>query len=331
MRIEPKKILCAIDFSDFTDTILSYGKSLALEFESTLCLCHIVQKTIMVSSHMPPYLDYAGIENERIRHTREELEKIANSIDVNCDILVSAGHPADEIEEMATQNNVDMVIAATHGGSGVKRFLIGSVTNRLVKTLTCPLLVLHSKKKHIASENDQGIKLERILVGCDFSRDSQLAFDYALSLAQEFQTQLFLAHVMRPTEQIELPASDYIKLQEGDTIGWTYSEYIDLQKRTYNEDWPKKTAVANRLEKQLSNMVPAESRNWCTPVTILLEGQPYKELIDYAESERVDMIVLGIRGHGLLEQFLVGSTTDRVISRASCPVLAVRHAEKKTS
>lgn len=329
MRIEPKKIMCAIDFSEFTDTILSYGKSLALEFGSTLCLCHIVQKIIMVSSHMPPYIDYAGIEDERIRHTREKLEKMATAIKMDCDILISAGHPADEIEAMARQNNVDMIIAATHGGSGVKRFLIGSVTNRLLKTLSCPLLVLHSQNNHLIFENKKSIKFKRILVGCDFSRDSQLAFDYALSLAQEFQTQLFLAHVIRPTEQIELPGADYIKLQEGDTM-WTYSEYIDLQKKT-SDEWHNKSTLANRLETQLSNMVPEESRNWCSPVTILLEGQPYKELIDYAETKKVDMIVLGIRGHGFLEQFLVGSTTDRVISRASCPVLAVRHIDPKPS
>jgi nucleotide-binding universal stress UspA family protein len=49
-------------------------------------------------------------------------------------------------------------------------------------------------------------------------------------------------------------------------------------------------------------------------------------LLNYAEQKNVDMIVLGVRGHSLLEQFLIGSTTDRVISRASCPVLTVRQS-----
>ncbi|NOX33230.1 MAG: universal stress protein [Deltaproteobacteria bacterium] len=325
MRIEPKKIMCAIDFSDFTNIILSYGKALAKEFESKLCLCHVVQGALMVSSHMPPYLDYAGIESERSQCAQDKLEKIAKEFDIDCEILISAGNPADEIEQLARDNNVDMIIAATHGGSGVKRFLIGSVTNRLVKILTCPLLVLHAKENHLVSPVEDKIKLKRILVGCDFSRDSKLAFDYALSLAQEFQTQLYLAHVIRPTEQIELTASDYIKLQEGDYIGWSRSEYLDLQKKTTGGELQKKSTLRNRLETQLLNMVPEDSRNWCTPVTILLEGQAYKELIDYAGKKEVDMIVLGVRGHSLLEQFLVGSTTDRVISQASCPVLAVRH------
>jgi len=324
MRIQPKKIMCAIDFSDFTNTILTYGKALSSEFDARLCLCHIVARTVMISSHIPSYVDYTDIENERVAHVRDKLEKLAKTFKLDCDIIVCVGHPADEIEHAASQNNIDMVIAATHGGSGIKRFLIGSVTNRLVKILSCPLLVLHTQEPSLLTEQD-GIKLNRILVGCDFSQDSQLAFDYALSFAQEFQTQIYLAHVIKPTERIGLPTSDYVKLQEGDYIGWTPSEYIDLQKKSTDSELQKKSALLNRLERQLINMVPKESQHWCTPVTILLEGQPYKELLDYAEKKEVDMIVLGVRGHGLLEQFLVGSTTDRVISRASCPILAVRH------
>lgn len=325
MRIQPKKIMCAIDFSEFTDSVMTYGKALAAEFDARLCLCHIVARTVMVSSHIPSYVDYAEIETERITHVQDKLEKLAQTYHLDCDILVSAGHPADEIEQTAVENNVDMVIAATHGGSGIKRFLIGSVTNRLVKILSCPLMVLHTQEPALIADAEKGIKLNRILVGCDFSQDSQLAFDYALSFAQEFQTQLYLAHVLRPTEKIELSTSDYVKLQEGDYIGWTPSQYIDLQKNSTDEERQQKSTLLNRLKRQLFNMVPKESRQWCTPITALLEGKPYQELLDYAEKKEVDMIVLGIRGHGLLEQFLVGSTTDRVISRATCPILAVRH------
>ena len=324
MRIEPKKIMCAIDFSDFTNIILSYGKSLASEFDSTLCLCHIVSGTLMVSSHGQPYIAYTDIVSDRIQHAQNKLEEIAEELDIECEIIVSSGHAADEIHETACKNDVDLIIAATHGGSGVKRFLIGSVTDRLVKILTCPLLVLHARENHLASSVTKSIKLKRILVGCDFSPDSKLAFNYALSLAQEFQTQLYLAHVIRPVERTELTASDYIKIQGGDYTNWGRAEYLNLQEKAANGYLKGKSNLISRFEKQLFNMVPEESRNWCTPVTILLEGQPYKELITYAEQKEVDMIVLGVHGHSLLEQFLVGSTTNRVISQASCSVLVVR-------
>lgn len=325
MRIETKKIMCAIDFSDFSNIVIAYGKALASEFGSTLCLCHILSGTLMISSLGHSYIDYTDIETGRVQSAKDKLEKMAEELDIECEIIVSSGHAADEINRIVSENNIDLVIAATHGGSGIKRFLLGSVTDRLVKVLQCPLLVLFAREKHSVSKVEKNIQLKKILVGCDFSPDSKLAFDHALSLAQEFQTQLYLAHVIRPTEQIELSASDYIKIQgDGDYTNWTRPEYLELQKKAADEDLKNKKTLFSRLEKQLLDMVPEDSRNWCTPITILLEGQPYKELIDYAVQKEVDMIVIGVHGHSLLERFIVGSTTDRVISRASCPVLVVR-------
>ncbi|OGR38320.1 MAG: universal stress protein UspA, partial [Desulfobacula sp. RIFOXYB2_FULL_45_6] len=235
----------------------------------------------------------------------------------------AVGHPADQIELMARQNKIDMVIAATNGGSGVIRFLTGSVTNKLTKILSCPLLVLHAKDNGIP-RIEQSIKLNRILVGCDFSPDSGLAFDYALSLAQEFQTQLYLAHVVGPMEPVDLMLSNPVILHGSRFSGWTGPDDKDPGEKSTDETIQKRDEWFRQIDTRLSEMIPEDCRNWCTPVTVVLEGRPYQELIDYGEKINADMIVLGIRGHSLLEKFLVGSTTDRVISGASCPVLAVR-------
>jgi len=77
------------------------------------------------------------------------------------------------------------------------------------------------------------------------------------------------------------------------------------------------------LTRKLKEMVPVEARYWCTPQTGLQEGQPYEEIVTYAESKDIDMIVLGVRGHGLVKTLLLGSTTDRVVRRSPCPVLSV--------
>lgn len=320
MRIEPKNIMCAIDFSDFSHLILSYGTALASEFGTRLCLCHIVSDMVIMSSHGQAFIASDKVTRERRLNARNFLEDLVKEHGIDAEIIVSSGHPADRITQIVQEKNIDLVIAATHGGSGVKRFLIGSVTDRLVKTLACPFLVLHARKGHSVFQPDFNIPLKRILVGCDFSSGSGMAFDYALSLAQEFQAELHLVHVVKPEKHIELTSSDYLKIQEGDCLDWNMSDYLHLkEKSAYEED-----KVRNGLELKLSNMVPEESRNWCTPVTTLLKGRAYKELINYAEQKHIDMIVLGVHGHSLLEKFLVGSTTDRVISQADCPVLAVR-------
>jgi nucleotide-binding universal stress UspA family protein len=315
--------MCAIDFSDFTHMIVSHGKSLAKEFHAKLYLCHIIP-TLMVSGPMSSLIDYTGIENEHINHARERLEKIIKEFDIQCDIMISVGNPADEIDQIVRENKIEVVIAATNGGSGVIRFLTGSVTNKLIKILPCPLLVLHAKEDGSISRMEKGISLNRILVGCDFSLDSKLAFDWALSLAQEFQARLYLAHVAGLTKPVEFMMSDPVILHDSQFPGWTGPGYSEPGGESTEEATQKRNQRSKQIETRLLEMVPEDSRNWCTPNTVVLSGQPYQELIDYAATIDADMIVLGVRGHSLLEQFLVGSTTDRVISRASCSVLAVR-------
>ncbi|RLB93941.1 MAG: universal stress protein [Deltaproteobacteria bacterium] len=324
MRIQPKKIMCAVDFSDFSHLILSYGRALAAEFHARLYVCHVLNDMVMLSSHGQAYLVSEKVAKERLDATKILLENLVKEQGMEAEIILSQGHEADELTRIVQEKNIDLVIAATHGGSGIKRFLIGSVTDRLVKTLTCPLLVLHAQEDHPAFPNVFRVPLERILVGCDFSPESDLALKYGLSLAQEFQAELHLVHVIKPEKHIELTTTDYMKIQEGDYLGWTRSEFLTLQQKATDEEWARRGRLLSRIERQLSHMIPEESRDWCTPVINLLEGKAYSELIHYADTKKVDMMVLGIHGQSLLEQFLVGSTTDRVISRSNCPVLAVR-------
>lgn len=324
MRIEPKKIMCALDFSDFSHFILSYGSTLAQEFGAKLYVCNIVSDMVMLSSHGQAYIASDAIAGERLENAENLLKNLAEEHGIEAEIIVSPGHPADEITQIAREKHIDLVIAATHGGSGIKRFLIGSVTDRLVKTIGCPLLVLRAQKDQISFQDNFSVSLKRILVGCDFSPGSELAFTHALSLAQEFQGELHLAHVIKPEKHIEMTTANYMKIQGGDYMGWNRSDFLDLQKNAAEEEWERRKSLSTRFEKQLSQMVPEESRNWCDPKVTLLEGEPYMELIKYAEQKKIDMIVLGIHGRSFLEKFLVGSTTDRVISRGSCPVLVVR-------
>ena len=244
------------------------------------------------------------------------------------EIIVSKGNPVDEIRKLAVKEKIDLVITATYGKSGIERMMIGSVTEKLLKTLHCPLLVIRSQSHDFTPQDDYEIKLKKILVGCDFSPDSKLAFDYGLNLAQEFNSELYLAHVIKPTEYIELKPSDYINVIPGDYLIWGTSDYFEIQKKVTEENRERINALRSRLETQLHFMVPEECKVWCTPHTTLLKGEPYKELIKYAKEQEVDMIVLGIRGHTLLEKLMVGSTTDRILRAAPCPVLAVRSMEE---
>ena len=150
------------------------------------------------------YIPSQKVTQERRETTKTLLTNLVKEQKMDAQIIIAQGHPADEITRIVQEESIDIVIAATHGGSGIKRFLIGSVTDRLVKTLTCPLLVLHAQKGHPSFPDVFRVPLNRILVGCDFSKESDLAVEYGLSLAQEFQAELHLVHVIKPHKHIEL-------------------------------------------------------------------------------------------------------------------------------
>jgi len=101
-------------------------------------------------------------------------------------------------------------------------------------------------------------------------------------------------------------------------------DYGDIGRITKRRGMTSERDLQQVLESKIAALVPDDARNWCTPVTVILEGKPYAELITYASDHGMDMVVLGVRGRSLMETLLLGSNTDRVIRQACCPTLAVR-------
>jgi nucleotide-binding universal stress UspA family protein len=298
MRVQMKNILCATDFSNFSNLTIPYGVALAREFNAKLYICHVIDFS-SIAIYGEFQLNPVDQQNRIKKQAAEQLDQLIGEQPVKWEPLITAGHIADEVSRLVEEKEIDLVIAATRGRSGLKRLILGSVTERLMRVLSCPLLVVHSPEHEFVNPINQKIRLKKILVGCDFSPDSDLAFQHALSLAQEFEASLHLAHVIEP------------------------SVYKDLSKPDNTLGEEIQQGLHDRLTKKLIAMVPEEARNWCTPATCILEGQPYEELGRYAKAEDMDMIVLGVRGHGLVKTLFLGSTTDRVIRQAPCPVLSV--------
>jgi nucleotide-binding universal stress UspA family protein len=300
MKVQLKSIICATDLSDISNPAVYYGIHLAREFSAKFFLCHVIHIPVGVI-YGEAISDPLAQEQRLIDYAHERLSRLIGEQPVDWEPLVTTGHVADEITRMATEKKVDLAICSTHGRSGLKRLVLGSVTERLMHTLPCPLLVVHALEHGLHPSADQKVRLQRILVACDFSPDSDLAFEYGLSLAQEFQSEMHLAHVIEPPV------------------------YKDLLKPAKEERTERsQPALREQLNQKLMDMVPEDARHWCTPITVLMAGQPHEELTKYAVVHDIDLIVLGVRGHGLIESLFVGSTTDRVIRQAPCPVLSVR-------
>src|SRR5215831_4060294 len=83
------------------------------------------------------------------------------------------------------------------------------------------------------------------------------------------------------------------------------------------------------VEKQLADLVPPEARNWCDVVTCVETGTPYRIILRTLEDERVDLLVMNIHGKGMLDRALLGSTAERVVRAASCPVMLIPPMKRK--
>ena len=297
MRKDIRTIFCATDFSKLAEQVVAYGITLAREFNAKLLVCHIVDFPTVTMygeavagpiEHQNRFMDYA----------KEEISRLIGDAPVDSQAIVTLGNTTEEITRLVAEFHADLVITATHGRSGLKRFFLGSVTERLTRTLHCPLLVLPGSEE-AKIMGPQKFPFKRILVGCDFSSDSDLAFKTSLSMAQEFQSELHMVHVVEP------------------------SGYKELFKMPAEQGEKFKQDLYEMIKDRLKAMVPEEALHWLSLHTHLLVGKPYAELIRYAEINDVDLIALGIRGQGMVEELLVGSTTDRVIRNAPCPVLSI--------
>jgi nucleotide-binding universal stress UspA family protein len=299
MRIQPKRIICTTDFSDLSQMAVSYGIALAQEFKATLYLCHVIDLAFAFM-YGEAFLDLEALKTQVRMNTEDEFRKVMEGRNVDWELLMPVGKPADEVLREAKENTVDLVVAATHGRSGLKRFILGSVAEGLMRTLPCPLLAVRGLGKDMETRHGGEFSLGRILVGSDFSADSNLALQYALSFAQEFQSELHLVHVIEPPV------------------------YQDLFEEAVSTGEKLREDLRDQLNRKMTDSLPPEIFTWCDPKTILLAGHPHEEITKYAVIHNMDLIVLGVRGHGLMETLLVGSTTDRVVRQAPCPVLTVR-------
>jgi len=216
--------------------------------------------------------------------------------DSRCRLMIApADHVDEEIMRQAQVECVDLIIMRSRRRPH-RAALLGSTAESVSRSAPCPVLVMHSDEQEFVSD-DLKVEPKRILVAYDFSDYSELALKYGLAIAQEHQAELHLLHVLPPHS-----ASD-------PEIAW----YPVNGKSAYH-------TAAYRLQR----VVPDEVHLWCGIRTIVSEGQPYREILNYAEKNDIDLISVGAHGAGFGMRALFGSNVDRVLRQASCPVLVAR-------
>jgi nucleotide-binding universal stress UspA family protein len=292
--IKLERILCPVDFSEFSVAAYVYASSLAQQYGARLFVQHVVEIWRHPSASFSMAVDpYDQFVRRLLAKGEEELRVFVknhaqNEIHPEC--VIHDGLAADRILSFAGDKTMDLVVMGTHGRRGFDRLMLGSVTERVLRTAHCPVLAVHKPPRSYVESAParKVIELRHILLCTDFSNDSNRALDYALYLAAEHNCGLTLVHVL---EGIPMPGR-------------------------------RKQATAKAKE-ALEKLVPAQAKKGCKIATTVRIGKPYKGIIQLAREKNADLVILAVRGRNALDLAVFGSTTYRVIQLGTFPVLAV--------
>lgn len=146
-----KKILCPTDFSDPANEGLKTANELALHFSAQLIVVHVVSTIpgVPASTALTGFHELEAL-NELDRAAKETIASDAEKyVDnrVNSHLMVINGNAADEIARVAAEEKVDLIVIATHGHGGWRKFFFGSVTDKVAKLSTCPVLLIHGPEE----------------------------------------------------------------------------------------------------------------------------------------------------------------------------------------
>ena len=288
MRID--RILCPTDLSPEADEALRYALTLARAYEASLTVLHCAR----------PGSEVGLADGAAKRVFDQSLFKRLNPAEpltFDCEAVVIEDEDAGgAIIREAAERGADLIVMRSRRRPH-RAALLGSTAESVCRTAPCPVLVMHNDERDWINGSANAIELKRVLVAYDFSDHAELALNYGLSFAQEYQSELHLLHVLPPS------------YPNDPEIGWY----------PLGED-----AAYHKAARRLQQAVPAEAHLWCNIKDAVSEGQPYREILSYAEENEIDLICIGTQGAGFGMQTLFGSNVDRVLRQAPCPVLVTR-------
>jgi nucleotide-binding universal stress UspA family protein len=301
-ELEIKRILCPMDFSDFSRRAFRYAVSLARHFGSRLLVQHTAQPAsyTLLEGVGPPVTD-ADIQGQ-ITRAREEMRQLLISTGVDSSeatILLNEGDAADRILETIARERVDLVVMGTHGHKGFSRLAVGSVTEQLIHLAVCPVLVVSRPEKDFV-DIDRDERLKTIVLATDFSKPSDRALTYALKWAYEWRAKVVLFHSV----ERKVPAMKGL---------------VDLFPE-YNPYFERQVAGA---WKKVPGLVPEEVKSRCEVVYEIRHGNPKEEILKVAQEKDADLIMTGARGAGN-SGGPWGSVSAAVVRDGRYPVVVVR-------
>ncbi|HZQ68520.1 MAG TPA: universal stress protein [Terriglobales bacterium] len=287
LRLALRNLLFTTDFSEPSQVALPYVLALAQWYGAKVFILHSVPPEPPLPIPMEPLplsLDVSWQHAQR--HMQEFLLK--NSFPgIEYESLLQQGEFWDVVSAAIRDHSIDMIVLGSHGRTGVKKIVLGSMAEQVFRRASCPVLTIGP---HVATRPRALDTWKHILFATDFSPASTNALPYALSLAEENQADLSLLHMV-----------PLVPLQQQDQ-------------------------VQKGLQKRLESLVPPDALAWCKPHYEVRFDFAVDGILAAAAEIRADIIVLGVHTPRApwAASHLPWATAYEVVCHAPCPVLTVR-------
>lgn len=310
-------ILIPSDLSDTSKGALELGAALAEALGASVEVLHVIETMLAPGFSVPrAVFEPDSLLVDRQRGGMESRYREAGGNLDEAAFTVVEGHPASEVLRVARERPHGLIVMGTHGRSGVDRFFLGSVAQRVLRESPCPVLIVKTpaaapkrKERVQAAAEDTRPEVPRVVVGTDFSPSAEDALRWARRLAERINAQLHVVHVL-PSPDVPVPGGER----------WftdvSAEEAAMLVQRKQAED-----LMDALLDRQANGAEDVSAH--------FIEGNdPAASLRLFAQDEGAEMLVIGAHGRRGLGP-LVGRITRAMANQAPCPVVVVRGAGEK--
>lgn len=284
-RLFLKTILFPTDFSPASQAALSYAERLAQIYGSTILVAHSIapepRQTVVTDR-------FVGVDDREWQESRQKLDFLSydpSLRDIPHKMLLDRGDVGEVVSAVIHEHEVDVIVLGTHGYRGITKIVMGSAAEKIYRSATCPVLTVGPKAPPGKSWN-----LRTVLCPIDAAEDPVPVLKFALSLAEENQSELIL-------------------LQAIPMIPWQHRSAVEMQARLGME-----------------SMIPAQANDWCSLRFKVRWEHPLEAILAEAHELHPDLIVMSVHKSraASLASRLPWPVASEVVSRASCPVLTVR-------
>ena len=286
-----KSALVPLDGSQLAEDILPFAREFARRYCMEVTLFHVC--------------DPAGSDNQMMCQAYVD-SRAAGYNDENTVFPVKSkavtGKPAEEIINHARENAYDFILMATHGRSGVGRWLMGSVADKVLRASSTPVLVVRTGE-HLDAAHVETLG-NSLLVALDGSEHAEASLPYVETIARQCglpNPKVVLVRVyQKPFVTADYPQPDW-------------EEHVERITGRFRQ-------TAEEYLAEVRKKLPAD----LDVETVVLEGEPADEIVNYAKAHALSMIVMTTHGNSALAQWEFGAVADKVVRKAGSPVFLVR-------